>query len=159
MTPRRLCLVACLGAMATASCSRPAPNATPEGAVREFIERMRMVDGDPADAKAAFELLSSRAKANLAERAQRYSAATGKAIAPEAMIAPSRFLLRFEPQRYTAQVAGPHARVEVLGLLLQDRAQVQCVYEEVGWRVDLGVPPLPPVQQAPAAPSDGRRPK
>jgi hypothetical protein len=146
-------------ALLPASCSRPAPNATPEGAVREFIERMRLVDGDPADAKAAFELLSGRAKANLAERAQRFSAATGKAIAPEAMIAPSRFLLRFEPQRYTAQIAGPHALVDVMGLLLSDVAQVPCVFEETGWRVDLVLPPLPPVQQAPVAPSTARRPK
>jgi hypothetical protein len=153
--PRRtgaVLAVACaVMAIALAGCSRRPPNATPDGAVRELVERMRRLHGDPTDAKAAFELLSRRAKDNLATRAQRYSAATGKAIAPDAMITPSRFLLRFEPQRYVAQVAGVHALVEVAGLLPEERAQVPCVYEEAAWRVDLALPPLPPVQKRPGS--------
>lgn len=137
-------LVLVLGA-----CSRKPPNATAEGAVRETVERMRRVNGDPADAKAAFDLLSKRAQQNLAARAQRYSAASGKTIAPEAMIAPSRFLLRFEAQRYTAQVAGTHALVEVVGLLAHERAYVPCVFEDNAWRVDAVLPSLPSVQMRP----------
>lgn len=130
-------------------CSRRLPNATPDGAVRELVERLQRVHGDPSDAKAAYLLLSKRAQLNLTARAQRYSAASGKTIAPEAMIVPSRFLLRFEPQRFTAQIAGAHALVEVVGLLPQDRALVPCVFEDGAWRVDLALPALPPVQMRP----------
>jgi hypothetical protein len=140
-----------LAALVLGGCGRRAPNATPDGAVRELVERLRGLRGDPADAKAAYRLLSRRAQQNLSARAQRYSDATGKSIAPEAMMVPSRFFLRFEPQRYAAQVRGTFARVEVLGLLAGERAEVDCVAEEGVWRVDLGVPPLPPVQMRPGA--------
>lgn len=138
-------------ALAITGCGRRAPNATPDGAVRELVERVRRIHGDPGDAKAAYGLLSRRAQANLTVRAQRYSAASGKGIAPEAMIAPSRFLLRFEPQRYTAQIGGASARVDVVGPLSSDRAQLSCVLEEGVWRVDLGLPVLPPVQMRPGS--------
>jgi len=65
------------------------------------------------------------------------------------MIAPSRFLLRFEPQRYTARIAGTYALVEVTGLLGSQHAQIPCVYEDERWRVELALPPLPPVQMRP----------
>lgn len=142
-------IAALCAASALPGCGRRAPNATPDGAVRELVERMRRVKGDPAEAKGAYELLSKHAQQNLVERAKRYSAASGKTIAPEAMIVPSRFLLRFEPQRYTAQVAGTTARVDVVGLLAGERAVVPCVFEDGGWRVDLALPPLPPVQMRP----------
>jgi predicted small lipoprotein YifL len=138
-------------AVALAGCGRRAPNTTPDGAVRELVERMRRVQGDPAEAKAAYELLSKRAQQNLVERAKRYSAASGKAIAPEAMIVPSRFLLRFEPQRYTAQIGAVAARVDVVGLKPGDRATVPCIFEEGGWRVDLSLPPLSPLQMRPGS--------
>src|SRR6185369_12688021 len=107
-----------------------AASATPDGSVRELVERMRRLRGDPGDAKATFELLSRRAKLNLKARAQRYSAASGKAMTAEAMIVPSRFLLRFEPQRYSAQISGSFAKVEVVGLLVGEHAEVPCVFEE-----------------------------
>ncbi|WP_437769401.1 hypothetical protein WMF27_08580 [Sorangium sp. So ce281] len=140
-----------VAALASAGCNRRPPSGTPDGAVRELVARLRQLHGDPADAKAAFDLLSRRARDNLASRAQRYSAATGKAIAPEAMITPSRFLLRFEPQRYTTQIAGAHALVDIAGLLPGERVQVPCVYEDAGWRVDVTLPPLPPVQRRPGS--------
>lgn len=136
---------------ALAGCGRRAPHTTPDGAVRELVERMRRVHGDLGEAKAVYLLLSKRAQQNLAERAKRYSAASGKAIAPEAMVAPSRFLLRFEPQRYTAHLGGATARVDVVGLRTGDRASVVCVFEDGGWRVDLALPPLPPVQMRPGS--------
>src|SRR5690242_2996771 len=69
---RALCVLCVLSGLS--GCGRRAPNATPDGAVRELVERLRRVQGDPADAKAAFELLSKRTQSNLATRAQRYSA-------------------------------------------------------------------------------------
>jgi predicted small lipoprotein YifL len=134
-----------------AGCGRRPPNATPDGAVRELVERLRHVHGDAADARSAYELLSKRTQSNLSARAQRYSAASGKMIAPEAMLAPSRFLVRFEPQRYVAKIAGAHALVDVTGLLEGDHAQIACVFEDDVWRVELALPPLAPVQLRPGS--------
>ena len=146
---RVLAIAILLLATLSASCGRRAPNATPEGAVREFVERMRRVQGDPADAKAAFEMLSLAARTNLKTRADRYSAASGKTIAPEAMIVPSLFLLRFDPERYRAKISGVYALVEADGLLPEERAQIPCVFENDRWRLDLPMPPLPPIQMRP----------
>lgn len=151
MMNARLTAFACAFVLSVGApaCSRRAPNATPDGAVKELVERMQRVQGDPRDANAVYVLLSKRAQANLTARAQRYSAASGKAIAPEAMIVPSRFLLRFEPQRYSAQIAGSHALVIIEGIRPEERAQIPCVYEDNTWRVDLPLPSLPPVQMRP----------
>ena len=134
---------------ASLGCRGRSPSATPEGAVRELVERMRRVQGDPADAKAAFELLSHNAQANLKTRAERYSAASGKPMAPEAMIVPSLFLLRFDPQRYRAKISGTYALVEAQGLLPEERAQIPCVFEEERWKLDLQMPLLSPIQTRP----------
>lgn len=150
MTGRAVGLALALS-LAALGCGRRAPNATPDGAVREVIERMSRMGGDPADAKAVYDLLSGRAHANLTARAQRYSAASGKTIAPEAMIAPSRFLLRFQPERYVAKISGTYAMVEVTGLLPGEHAQLACVLEDELWKVDLPLPPLPPVQLRPGS--------
>jgi hypothetical protein len=154
MSLRRLvAILSLLGVIAFGAGCNPRPaNATPEGAVREFIDRMRVVSGEPTAAKAAFMLLSKRTRQNLAERAQRYSAASGKTIAPEAMIVPSRFVIRFEPQRMATTVVGSHALVEVIGLGPEDRAKVTCTFEDDGWRVDLDLPALPAVQVRPGSP-------
>lgn len=144
-------LCAPLLALTLAGCGRRPPNATPDGAVRELVEQMRRINGDPRDAKGAYAMLSQHARQNLAARAQRYSAATGKSIAPEAMLVPASFLLRFEPERYSAQISGTYARVEVLGLVAGDRAQVPCIFEDGAWRVDLGLPSLSPVQMRPGS--------
>jgi hypothetical protein len=146
---RRAAAVALVAVVLLGGCGRRAPNATPDGAVRELVDRLRQAHGDPADAKAAVDLLSKRTQANLAARAQRYSAASGKTIAPEAILAPARFILRFEPQRYTARIAGGYALVEISGRLASDRAQIPCVLEDGAWRVELALPPLPPVQMRP----------
>jgi hypothetical protein len=135
--------------IATTACSPRPPNATPDGAVRELVERLLRAQGDPADARAAFDLLSKRAQENLASRARRYSAATGKTMTPEAMLVPARFITRFVPQRYSAQLAGAYALVDVVGLLPADHAQIPCVFEDGAWRVDVSLPPLPAVQLRP----------
>lgn len=133
------------------ACAQRPLDATPEGTAREFVDRMRRVHGEPAEARGAFELLSRRARENLAERAARYGAASGKSIAPEAMIVPSRFSLRFEPQRYEPQVSGALAQVTVRGDLPEHEARIMCVLEDGRWRVDMALPSLPPVQQRPGS--------
>jgi len=143
---RALALVALLAASA---CSRKRPDATPEGALRELTERMAGYRGAPGEAKAVYELLSAKAKKNLDGRAERYSAATGKKIQPEAMLAPSHFVPRFQVARMKAETVGSHALVRVVGERPGEVAQVPCVYEDGAWRVDAAMPPLPPVLRLP----------
>jgi len=137
-------------ALLLVSCSRAPPNATPDGAVREFVEVMETFDGNEEDAEKLFELLSERAKKNLRARAERYGAASGKKIAPAAMIVPKRVSLRFTPHSYSAQVVGQYALVDVLGVRGSQRAQVPCVFEEGAWRIDLVLPELPPMRMRPS---------
>lgn len=128
----------------SAGCSRKAPNATPEGAVRELTLALRQLDGDPEHARAAFQLLSKATQDNLVQRADRYGAASGKRIAPELMIAPASFLERFEARELGATITGKYAVVRAAGLLDQERAEIPCVYEDGAWRVHIELPPLPP---------------
>ncbi len=131
-------------------CDREEPDETPEGVVRAWIERMERVHGDPEDARRAYELLSSRTKKNLEERARRASAATGRKMSPESMIAPSRFSLRFAARTMEARVAGDRAVVVVRGANPSvQRAEVPCVREEGRWRVDLTLPALPAIEKRP----------
>ena len=131
------------------ACGRKPPNATPEGAVREFVQRLKLSNGDPASAKVAYELLSKSTQANLVARAERYSAASGKHIAPDAMIAPSSYTERFEAHELRAEIVGAHARVHAAGLLPGERADIPCVFEDGAWRVQIELPPLPPVDVQP----------
>lgn len=145
---RRIALLVVVMAL---GCEPAPPNATPEGAVRELVERMQGFDGDQGDAQILFDLLSERAKQNLERRAERYSAASGKKIAPWAMITPGRLTPRFLPRAYASQIVGKYALVDVVGVTADQRAQVPCVREDDAWRVDLVLPELPPIEQRPGA--------
>ena len=141
--------IALLVLLVGAGCGRKPPNATPEGAVRELVERIRRTGTDSVSAKAAYDLLAKSTQANLNERAERYSNASGKHIAPEAMIAPASFIERFEAHELRAEIVGAHARVVASGLLPGEHAEIPCIYEEGGWRVQIELPPLPPVDIRP----------
>ena len=145
---RRLWLLGC--GVLLAGCRRRVPDETPEGVVAEWLERMQRVHGNPEDAASAYELLSTEAKKNLEERARRASAATGRKMTPESMLAPSRFSLRFSPRKMFPRVAGDRAVVDVVGVSPDaERASVPCVREQGRWRVDLVLPPLPEVEKRP----------
>jgi hypothetical protein len=145
-----LCVaVLCLSAPGLSGCESRRPDATPEGAVREVVERLRQVHGDPASAHAVYELLSRATRENLESRARRYGAASGKNIAPAAMLAPSSLVERWAGREYRARIVGIHALVEVRGLLPDERAEVWCVHEEGAWRVIIDLPPLPEVRTSP----------
>jgi len=132
-------------AVVLAGCAKEQPNATPEGAVQEFIELMSSFHGNPSEAQSLFLMLSERAKSSLRARAERYGAASGKTIAPSAMIVPARLAPRFRAQGYSSEVVGRHALVEIAGTQPHERAQIPCVYEGDGWRIDLVLPDLPPL--------------
>lgn len=130
-------------------CRREAPNATPEGAVRELAFRLRGLDGSAVNAKAAFVLLAKETRDNLIARAERYSAASGKHIEPEMMLAPASFIEHYEAQRIETESHGEYALVKVKGLLPEQEAVIPCVREEGLWRVKMTLPPLPPVVTRP----------
>ena len=147
---RRLWLL--LVGACSVGCRRRVPDETPDGVVSEWLERMQRVHGDPQDAALAFDLLSTEAKRNLEERARRASAATGRKMTPESMLAPSRFSLRFTPRQMVPRVVGDRAVVSVVGSNAEvERAEVRCVREGGLWRVDLVLPPLPEIEMRPAA--------
>lgn len=146
MTARAALLAVLLAVASNATgCSRKPVDATPEGAVREFTERIGRTGADPTAAKTAYELLSKATQENLTERARRYTAASGKHISPEEMIAPQSYLERFAPHEFKAKVVGARALVTVTGVDPEETAEIPCVFQEGGWRLELPLPVLVPV--------------
>src|SRR5262245_53551758 len=115
-----------LGALAL-GCEREAVDARPEQVVEEFVQRMQRVHGDPKAARQAYELLWVEARRNLAERAKRASAVAGREMAPEEMLAPSRFSLKVTPKHYSATVDGDWALVTVSGEGASGSRTLRCV--------------------------------
>ena len=146
----RLALVGVLG-LALAACSRSAPDSTPEGAVRTFVEKMETGAEDPRAMREAYGLLGPHARANLKERAERASKGQGRRYEPFEMLAEGRFGLKFRPKAMTAKIDGDDAFVDVKGEGPEERATVHCTREAAGWRVE---PELPDVL-APQRRADG----
>ena len=141
--------------VSASACRREAVDEDPERLVKEFIERTKSVYGDPRIARGAFEFLWSTAQKNLTERAARASALANRKVAPEEMLALTKFSLRFVPRKYSAVVQGDNAAVTVSGdSQPNDRAEVRCVREQGRWRVVLDLPPLAPIQRRPDAASE-----
>jgi hypothetical protein len=128
-------------------CARPSSEETPERTVQEFIERMQRVHGDLEKSRAAFELLSADARSNLTQRAQRASAAAGRVVHPEEMLAPSRFHLEFQPRRWSTKRGPRWAIVTAEGEGPSEHKQIRLVEEDGQWRVVLDLPELPPIRQ------------
>ena len=148
MTGRLHGLVLTCALLAAASACKTEPiDARPDRMVEEFVQRMQRVHGDSKTARPAFDLLWSEAKRNLAERAKRASSVVGRKVAPEEMLAPSRFSLRYTPRRYDARIDGDWALVTIAGEVADQRHDVKCVREDGSWRVALDLPPLPPIQK------------
>jgi hypothetical protein len=122
------------------ACSRSAPDSSPEGALRLFIEKMESTADDPTAMKEAYALLGPHARANLKERAERASRGQGKRFEPHDMLAEARFGLRFRTRSMATRIEGDEATVEVMGESPDERATVKCVRENGGWRVELDLP-------------------
>jgi hypothetical protein len=143
---RRLAL-----ALAVTACGRAAPESTPEGAVRVFVEKMESGADDPRAMRDAYQLLGAHARANLKERAERASKGQGRRFEPFEMLAEGRFGLKFRPKAMTARIDGDDAFVEVRGEGPEERATVHCTHEGSAWRIE---PELPDVV-APQRRADG----
>ena len=133
------------------ACTRTAPDATPEGAVRLFVEKMETGAEDPRAMREAYQLLGPHARSNLKERADRASKGQGRRYEPFEMLAEGRFGLKFRPKTMSAKIEGEDAFVEVRGDGPEERATVHCVREAPAWRVE---PELPDVL-APQRRGDG----
>ena len=132
------------------ACQRKPPDLTPEGAVRELLDRLDRVETDPTEARAVYDLLSLQTRQNLIERARRASTTSGREVPPQDMLAPGRFSLRFEPRKMHTRVADDRAVVDVTGIDPEtDRAEVPCVLEDGRWRIEIPLPPLAPVEKRP----------
>jgi hypothetical protein len=132
--------------LALSGCEEEGSDNEPDRLVAEFIARMQRVHGDRKAARAAYDLLWSDARRNLAERAKRASDVAGREIAPEEMLPPSRFSLHHKPRHYESRVDGDWAEVTVT---CEDAAveRVKCVREDGKWRVVLELPPLAPIER------------
>jgi len=136
------------GTCLTWACERQPVDATPQGTVEAFVDRMERVHGDPAIAKSALGLLSNATRKALDDRAERATAVAGHAFDPADVLVPSYFLLEYTPRRYVAKITGDTAEVSVIGSdpATQTRI-VKCVKEDGAWRVVLDLPALPPIKR------------
>lgn len=148
--PLTIPIIAALLLTVVGSCSRKAVDATPEGAVRELLDRIARAESDPAQVHAVYELLSSRTRVNLEERARRATAATGHEVRPYEMLAPGRFSVHFDPVHMHSRIVGERAMVDVVGIDPEaDHAAVPCVMEEERWRIEIPLPSTVPLDHRP----------
>ena len=123
------------------ACSRALPDATPDGAVRAFLDDMDTASDDPSAMRRAYDRLGPAARANLAERARRTSQLQGRQVQPPDMLAAGLFGLAFRPKVMRPTVVGDRATVEVFGEDPQsEHASVVCVREASAWHVEPGFP-------------------
>src|SRR5947209_11981820 len=101
--------------MSLAGCSRPPPDATPEGAIRTWLERMEAQVSDPQETKSAYAMLSKATHANLEKRAERASRIEGRRIEPQEMLAQGSFALRFAARKFSTTTSGDSATGDVSG--------------------------------------------
>lgn len=132
-------------------CARRAEEGSPERAVQELIDRMQRVHGDPQKARVAYELLAAEARRNLDQRAERATAAVGRVVTPEEMLAPSRFYLGFQPRAWSSQEGPGWAIVTALGQAPGERKEIRCLREDGEWKVVLELPELTPLERRPEA--------
>jgi hypothetical protein len=126
---------------ACVACSRPAPDSTPEGAVRLFLDDMDSAGDDPTSIRLAYGLLGPAARANLGERARRTSELQGRQVEPWDMIAAGLFGVAFRPKAMRSTVVGDRSTVDVFGEDPHtEHASVFCVREGHAWRIEPGFP-------------------
>lgn len=119
-----------------AGCAEEAPDATPEGALRAFIEAMEESRYDDSQRAEAYALLDEGSREELEGRVARAEALGRAGLEPWEMLATGRFRLSFEARSMSAEVVDGSGVVVVRGPR-GERAEVSVVREEAGWRVRL----------------------
>jgi hypothetical protein len=148
MSRSRTLAVSVLFALA-AACSKSAADATPESAVRAWIEHMSDSVTTQGEAREAYELLSQATKQNLQDRASRDAPRLGRRLAPHEMLADGRFGLRFRPKTFKTTPSGAgRATVEIMGEP-GEQAAVAVLREAKGWRIELDLPEVIPLAKRP----------
>jgi hypothetical protein len=143
----------------SSACSRAPQDATPEGVVKLWLERMEASTDDPRASHDAYLLLGPRARANLEERASRASKMQGRQATAEQMLAQGRFGLRFRPKSMTTAIHGNDATVDVVGSdAVSEHAVVQCDQENGAWKIEPDLPEIVQLRrQDDSARDDGSR--
>ncbi|MGA2450657.1 MAG: hypothetical protein ABTD50_18475 [Polyangiaceae bacterium] len=132
---------AVLVAVLSLGCSHPPPDATPEGAVRLFLDQMEAAGDDRRVVRQVYDLLGPVSRANLSERARRAKLLQGRQVEPWDMLAAGRFGLLFRPKTMRSKIVGDRATVEVTGADPQgEHATVDCVRVAASWKVEPGFP-------------------
>jgi hypothetical protein len=127
-------------AVATPGCSHPPPDATPEGALRLFLDDMEDSD-DPTSMRRAYDLLGPAAQASLVARAHSTSLLQGRHFEPWDMLAAGLFGLAFRTKAMRAAVVGDRATVDVYGEDPgSEHASVICTHVGAGWRIEPDLP-------------------
>lgn len=137
---------------------QPAPRG-PDVVVQELLLGLRRAHGSPEAGAKVVELLWKPARDNLAERAARASALSGRELGPGEMLAPSWLSLALLPEHFEWRKDGDWAEVRVTSADGRSMS-TRCALENGAWKVALELPALPPIRQrveVPEAPS--RRPK
>jgi len=127
-----------------AGCSRSPPDATPDGVVRLWLEKMESSTADPRAVREAYALLGPATRHNLEARAERASRIQGRRFEPYEMLAEGRFGLKFRPKTMSVVgAAGDEAKVDVVGAdPTVERATVRCAREQGVWRIEPELPDL-----------------
>jgi len=137
-------------------CSRPAVDASPEGALLALIDQLEHASTDGSALRDAYELLGPQAQANLTQRAARASRSLGRRYEPHEMLADGLFTVHFTPKILTARAGAAQpdeAWVEATGHVPSAHATVRCVRVSGRWRVEPELAPvIAPAQRSDATP-------
>lgn len=118
----------------------------PDHVVAELVSRLRVMHGSPLASQRVVELLWKPARDNLAERAKRASALSGREVSPGEMLTPSWLSLGLVPERFEWRQDGEWAEVRVISA--DGRfTSTRCAREEGAWKVALELPAVAPIRQ------------
>ncbi len=127
-----------------AACGDEPVDATPEGALRAFLEAMDRSDQDSHAREEAYHLLAAESRERLERRAELATSLGRRRFEPWEMIAQGRYRLRFEGRGadgLESVVDGDRAEVIVRGAAGQE-ARVPMVRENGHWRIELAIPEM-----------------
>lgn len=115
---------------------RPKPDATCEGALREWLASMDASENDARRLKEAFALLGPDTRAAMEKSATQKSARLGRRIQAHELFTEGRLDRAFEPVRFQETKSEGRVYVRAFGAHNKE-AVVRCVYENDRARIEL----------------------